>query len=1627
VARQGRFEQGELLGQRPGVCTRRGVDRLTGAEVVVKEISGGLLSEVTRARLARDADVLLDLAELEPAPLVAWEEEDGLVRMVSPYAPGSPLAERIVSGPLAVDEAVAITRQVVEALTVVHARGVLHRNIRPTNVVLARPGSARLTDFALSPADLLGNAARDLPVEAIRHLSPEQAGLLRQGVDERSDLYSVGLLLFECLAGRPHYDGREVGELLRQQLNMPPINLRELGVDVPRELEQLVKRLLQKEPGDRYQTAAAVRGDLRAIARGLRREGHSALVIGRSDKRRVLTEPVFVGREEEVQRLEQALVRARLGEGGVVLLEGEAGAGKSSVLDELARRAAVRGCWVLRGEAAGQPGRPPFQLLDRVVRDVVGRMASDAGLKHQIRERLGDLLPVLVQALPALGDPLGGGGGGDLSEETRKRRTQRALGRFLTLLGTRERTALLLLDDCQWADEALLRGLSAGGGEVHTLVVLAYCPDDLQPGHALGGRHEFPHVVLTPLADAQVGELLESMAGALPPAAVELVARLSGGNPAMAAALLWGLVETDSLVPAEAGWELAQRDLAEVQSSRRVGVLLARRLGQLPRQVLHVLRAGAVLGRSFETAEVVAVGELPEAVTVELLSEARRRHLVWLDPDGHRWHFAHRLLQEQVLDTLEDAAELHQRAARYLESQLDGRALYQVAHHLDAAGRTEEALPHALDAAEDARQRYALDVAEHHYRIAARGATRADRATRRQIALGLGEVLLARNRHDEAREQLLVALTLCDDEVTRARIYAQLGRLAYRRGDNRLAGETLEEGLRVVGHPAPREGWPTIGRLALELGRHVLGRPPRPGGGSEGLAVGLHTHLPIVWWHYRGLLPALWSHYFRLNRAVRHPGSPEVGYAYAFQARLLGSLSLFERADRYIALSQEVCDRLEDPWGQGHILFMQALVFYASARFDEAQAKLEPAVALLEQAGDPWQALAAEGILGTVHLRKGDLRRAEALGRRLHEEGVQRDQALPASAGLDIWSKASGGRIPGALTRAERFRAGDDVLRRAFVAQAEAVRLLREGEPRQAATVLEQTWQETGRARVRREHVFPIPGWLLTAWRLWAVGDSGRRPALLARAERMATRARLLARRFPNHRPHVLRECGLLAGAERDVDRALRYLDESIAVSRQQGARYELGQSLLARARLRGSAGLPGAREDDAEASRLLAECGADFALGEAYETRAPPAGSRVSATFSLADRLDQLLGVGHRIVTSLSREAVFEATREAATNLIRGQNSLIIEAVDDAGGFSPQVVSGDGEAVVSSTLVQQAMTQGTPLTTASGVPEGISPASESIMLSNVRSVLVAPFARQRDRRYCLYVTHGQVGGLFGEEERRLAAFITSLAGAALENAESYRRLEVAFEALDRAHGELKSTQAQLVQAAKLAALGQLGAGIAHELNQPIQSIQGFAQRILRHGEAPVVRHRDELEIIVNATHRMAHIVQNIRMFAREGKPQRQPLDPVQPMRQALELLQRQLEELGVQVEWQVRTLPRVLGDPVQLQQVFLNLIMNARDALVTLPEGVARALTLSGSAERDRITLIVADSGPGVPGELSGRIFDPFFTTKEPGEGVGLGLSISYGIIKDHGGELLCEPAASGARFSVVLPVAER
>src|SRR5438477_77362 len=250
---------------------------------------------------------------------------------------------------------------------------------------------AVLVDFGLARSGRLDDSLREQAVGTARYVAPEQAGLLDVAVDERADLYSVGALLFECLAGRPPFEGRSVGEVLRQHLSVMPPELRGLGVDVPRALDAVVQRLLRKDPSDRYQSAGAAIADLEEIAAAVASGvTDPRVVIGQRDRRHTLTEPAFVGRQAELAMLTAELEHAGHGRGGLALVQAHSGGGKTRLLDELAQQAARRGAWVVRGQGVDQAAQRPFHLLEGVAGDLLLAAEADPVMACAVRERLGD-------------------------------------------------------------------------------------------------------------------------------------------------------------------------------------------------------------------------------------------------------------------------------------------------------------------------------------------------------------------------------------------------------------------------------------------------------------------------------------------------------------------------------------------------------------------------------------------------------------------------------------------------------------------------------------------------------------------------------------------------------------------------------------------------------------------------------------------------------------------------------------------------------------------------------------------------------------------------------------------------------------------------------------------------------------------------------------------------------------------------------------------------------------------------------------------------------------------------------------------------------------------------------------
>jgi two-component system NtrC family sensor kinase len=229
--------------------------------------------------------------------------------------------------------------------------------------------------------------------------------------------------------------------------------------------------------------------------------------------------------------------------------------------------------------------------------------------------------------------------------------------------------------------------------------------------------------------------------------------------------------------------------------------------------------------------------------------------------------------------------------------------------------------------------------------------------------------------------------------------------------------------------------------------------------------------------------------------------------------------------------------------------------------------------------------------------------------------------------------------------------------------------------------------------------------------------------------------------------------------------------------------------------------------------------------------------------------------------------------------------------------------------------------------------------------------------------------------------------------------------------------------ETQLIQSEKLAAVGQLISGVAHELNNPLTSIAGLSEFLLEQKETGK-KDRGHLQVIHEQAERASRIVRNLLTFARKGTSELSPVDLNDVIRGTAHLMAYDLKLKGIEVRTDLAgRLPEVLGDHHSLQQVVLNLLTNAAQAVAENAAGRSRTIVVSTWFD-DHVHLRVADTGPGIADAVVQNLFTPFFTTKEPGKGTGLGLSITYSIVDNHGGHITVErPSGGGAAFRVDLP----
>ena len=841
---------------------RRG-DRLVAVKLLRRVAGSDGRAQALQVR--REAAALASLRHPCFVEILEVGEARDQPYLVMEYVAGRTVAELLARGKLPDSQAVRIGHTVAVALTEIHRRGMVHRDIKPQNILLADAGGLKIIDFGFAthahtvedPAQIAGT---------FLYSAPEQTGMLRRPLDGRADLYALGAVLFECIAGRPPFLTADVSELLRMHAVARPPDLRELVPGCSRGLAAIVARLLAKDPDDRYQTGAGLASDLARVDR----LGDPPILGNFDDARESGDDAPLVGRAAELAQLQALWNKALRGLGGLATIEGEPGSGKSRLIRALF--ASVPGVTAtpsppLRTTSEPRRNTPPPGSLFRPATQVPGGLthgpagtatplptratplvlvgsceASDAAPFAALRQGFGDLVrhlrrlsagaraeacvrldeaagdrrDLLLQFCPEFKDMFSRTDptppealGVEANDQLHG-----AIVEYLLALSHQHGGLLLVVDDVQWIDESsllVLRGLAA---RVAAAPLLCLCSVRTGAGErflrelgpSLGAR-----ILVPPLDDASVGTLVaELLGGGDPgPEIVRQIVTRSDGSPLAVGEYVRAMQSSGLLCPHWGGWRLDAAGLESLHLPGDVLRLIVDRVVGLDAGTRAVLAVAAIIGGRFTLDLLAAIADRPREGVDAAITEAVAARLIDRGEAG-RYVFVHDRVREALLVGIDEGTRraLHQRVALALDRG-DATPLadiYTRARHYEAGDRSD---PARMVAACTAAGLAALAdyASEDGY-----GALHQAHAVAEQHGLeieprlqsALADVCSTTGRLAEAELHIDAALAICTAPIDQALLHWRQARVRLYDLENERALVDIGRAFAAVGEALPR-------------------------------------------------------------------------------------------------------------------------------------------------------------------------------------------------------------------------------------------------------------------------------------------------------------------------------------------------------------------------------------------------------------------------------------------------------------------------------------------------------------------------------------------------------------------------------------------------------------------------------------------------------------------------------------------------------------------------------------------------------------------------------------------------------------------------------------------------------
>lgn len=708
-------------------------DTILNRIVAIKMLKGEVLGNEAYSRFIREAQAVAKLNHPHIVSIYDIGKENGKQFFVLEFVDGMSLRDLIETypeGKCDIQTVLRIGIDICNALQYAHSQGVLHRDIKPGNILITKEGIAKLMDFGL--AKMLEQPSitpEGIIVGTTAYVSPETA--LGKDADARSDLYSFGAVLYEMATGKPPFQGDDPVKIIFSHIHDYPIAPSRLNPKVPPALSECIMKLLEKEPGKRYQTAADLLKVLRELAEGFLKEilvpsPKPSPVVPSERFPSSIREVQLINRVEEMQILREAVDRATRGDGGVIFLYGEAGIGKTRLARELGAYARLRGMQVLFGRCPAllaMDGVPPYILWKEVIKDYLENCTPE-----QLYRVIGFYPSEVSKLVPELRQKLGNiPQSFSISPDQERDRLFEAVSQFISNI-SKEAPLLVVLDDLQWTDQSsllLTHYLARGIYKNQLLVLGAYRDtyvDERNPLSAvlteLNRERLLRSVPLKRLSFDDTTEMIKRILEqeAVPKEFCELVYERTRGNPFFVEEVIKSLKEEGIIHREGDKWKIEK--VSEIEFPKTVKSVIKKRISRLDDECQHVLTLASFIGKDFSFEALLGVTGLEEDKLLELMEKMLKTGLVKerVIRGKEVYSFADVIVRDVVHEEISRLRhkKLHNMVGQALErvyAESIDEHLGELAYHFLEGSNKDKALDYFLKAGEKAQNVYAYDEA----------------------------------------------------------------------------------------------------------------------------------------------------------------------------------------------------------------------------------------------------------------------------------------------------------------------------------------------------------------------------------------------------------------------------------------------------------------------------------------------------------------------------------------------------------------------------------------------------------------------------------------------------------------------------------------------------------------------------------------------------------------------------------------------------------------------------------------------------------------------------------------------------------------------------------------------------